>query len=643
MRVSTLIGALRLRPWFTAVSLLAWVPIHAAAQPQSLAVDTALFGSGGAVQSSNTGAGAGASQASPSGPVRLMQTNPLRESPEPTIDQASGTQQTAPSSRLGEFENYVRSISDDSVRRLGYQLIPLPGDERVPDHDAAVPADYPIAVGDEVLLLLWGSVEADLRLVVDRNGRISLPRVGAVQVAGVRNADLQALIERRVSQVFRNFQLSVSLGQLRGIRIFVTGFVPRPGTYTVNPLTSVVAALIRAGGPAASGSFRRVELKRKGLVVATFDLYDLLLRGDRSADQLVQAGDVVHVGPVGTQIALFGSVNRPAILELRPGETVANALEMVGGYNAVADRTRLTIERLSERTQQRIAELAMPKDAESTLSNGDVIRAFNATISILATESQNKRITIGGEVTRPGEYVLPPDSTLQDAIRIAGGMRPTAFIYGTQFLRYSVRITQQENYDRALRDLETDLAKSSGSRRVSSGEDVNSMRAEEDSRSRLLQRLRGLRPSGRVVLQLQPQDVDLPALMLEDQDHLYLPPKPTAVGVFGSVFNSGSYLYSSDRPIEQYLRLAGGPTRGADERSIFVVRANGQVLSALQGGGSGWFRDRSYFKSVVAEPGDTVFVPEEMDKTTFVQSAKDWTQILYQFGIGLAGIKSAVQ
>lgn len=641
MRESKSIGALRLQ-WLAVVWLLACLAPQVSAQTPSAIAGTALFGAGAFGQNSNAAAGQPTAQSDPTGPVRLMQSATIRDATDPT-GEPEAMRLAPPPARLGEFENYVRRMSDDTVRRLGSQLIQQPGDERVPDHDANVPADYPIAVGDEVLLLLWGSVDADLRMVVDRNGRISIPRVGAVQVAGVRNADLQALIERRVSQVFRNFQSSVSLGQLRGIRVFVTGFVPRPGTYTVNPLTSVVSALIRAGGPASSGSFRRIELKRKGQLVASFDLYDLLLKGDRSADQLVQAGDVVHVGPVGTQIAVVGSVNRPAVMELRPGETVSDALMMAGGFNAIADRTRLAIERLSERTRQRIAELSMPIDAGASLSNGDVIRAFNATSSILATERQNKRITIGGEVANPGEYVLPPNSTLQDAIRAAGGLRPTAFIFGTQFLRYSVRVTQQENYDRALRDLETDLAKTAGSRRVSSGEDVSALRAEEDSRSRLLQRMRNLRPNGRVVLQLKPQDVDLPALVLEDQDQLYLPPRPTTVGVFGSVFNSGSYLHNGERSIEQYLQLAGGPTRGADEGSIFVVRANGQVLSALQGGGSGWFRDRSYFKSVAAEPGDTMFVPEEMDKTTLVQSAKDWTQILYQFGIGLAGIKSALQ
>jgi protein involved in polysaccharide export with SLBB domain len=120
-----------------------------------------------------------------------------------------------------------------------------------------------------------------------------------------------------------------------------------------------------------------------------------------------------------------------------------------------------------------------------------------------------------------------------------------------------------------------------------------------------------------------------------------VPPKPTTVGVFGSVFNAASYLYGANRTIDDYLRLAGGPTRGADTRSVFVVRANGSVVSARQQESS-WFGSQG-MGNVNAEAGDTIFVPEEIEKTTFVQNAKDWTQILYQLGIGLAGLKSATK
>ena len=153
----------------------------------------------------------------------------------------------------GEFERFVQRQSVDiEIRRLGADLVTAETQAGNAELSPVVPADYVVAPGDEVLLTLWGSVDADLRLAVDRGGRINIPRVGAVQVSGVRNADLQEVVSRRIAQVFKNFQISVTLGQLRGIRVFVTGFVVRPGAYTVSSLSSVVAALMRAGGPSAA-------------------------------------------------------------------------------------------------------------------------------------------------------------------------------------------------------------------------------------------------------------------------------------------------------------------------------------------------------------------------------------------------------
>jgi protein involved in polysaccharide export with SLBB domain len=156
----------------------------------------------------------------------------------------------------------------------------------------------------------------------------------------------------------------------------------------------------------------------------------------------------------------------------------------------------------------------------------------------------------------------------------------------------------------------------------------------------LIEQLRVLRPTGRIVLQIAPSSDALPELVLENGDRVSIPARPTTVGVFGSVFSTGSYLHSYGRTVGDYLRLAGGPTRGADDTSVFVIRANGSVTSSLQE--SSLFSRGNQIAGLAAEPGDTIFVPEELDKTTWVQNAKDWTQILFNFGIGIAGIKNVL-
>jgi len=525
------------------------------------------------------------------------------------------------------------------VRRFGASLV---ADDMLAadDHDPlpVVPGDYIVRPGDEINLTIWGTVDADLQLTVDRAGRISVPRVGAVRVAGLRSAELADALSVRVGQTFRNFHLTASLGQVRPIRVFVGGYVQHPGSINVNGLSSVLHAIMRAGGPSAAGSFRDIHLRRGGKEVGVFDLYDLLLKGDRATDQLVQPDDVLFVGPVGNQVAVLGSVNQPAIYELRPDETLDDVLHMAGGFSAVADRSRVTVERLADRATGRLTELPLPAHQRDALATGDVIRVFSAVAAALPQIRQNEHVRVEGEVLRPGDYILPPGSRISDALRAAGGLTDAAYPFGTEFTRESVRKVQLLNYQRALRDFETDMAKSQANQRATSAEELNAQAAAAQSNARLLERLRQVQPTGRVVLQLQPSATALPDLPLEDGDRLTVPTRGSSVGIFGSVFNSGSFVFEPGHTAQQYLSLAGGPTRSADKESIFMIRANGSVISAQQG--SSFWHASNELTTAVIEPGDAIFVPEELNRATFIQNAKDWTQILYQFGLGLAGIKS---
>lgn len=563
--------------------------------------------------------------------------------PEDRPTAAAGLPAAPPPYVAGEFERYVQSRLGTGVeiRRLGADLLTGSYDPRTAETSPLVPADYVVAPGDEVLMTIWGAVEADLRLVVDKAGRVSVPRVGTLQLAGVRHGDLHQVVSQRLAQTFRNFQLSVSLGQLRGIRVFVTGFVAKPGVYTVTSLSTVLTALLRSGGPSAAGSFRHVELRRGNQTIAVFDLYDLMLKGDRTRDQIVQAGDVVHVGPVGMQVAVIGSVNKPVIAELKAGDTVADAIRMAGGFAAIADRKRLHLERLEDRTAARVVQIDMPADLGRPLGEGDVLRVLSAVDVALSGQMQARRVRVEGEVMRPAEYVLPAGSSIADALRMAGGLTPNAFVFGAEFTREKVKALQQQNYDRALRDLETELTRSAGSQRISSAEQASAQTTQMASATRLIERLRQLQPTGRMVLQLEPESRELPDLALEDGDRLYIPTRPTTVGVFGSVFNAATYLHANNRALGDYLRLAGGPTKGADEDSVFVVRANGNVISARQN--TGWRGSSRFLSDIIAQPGDTVFVPEEMDKTTFVQAFKDWTQVVFQFGLGAGTLLNATR
>lgn len=537
------------------------------------------------------------------------------------------------SAEPGEFELLATEANGGKpVRRFGSQMRRSETAAVAPEAPARVPPQYVVQVGDEVTVTLWGSVDAEWRLRVDRGGRLSLPRVGPVPVAGANAGELPQLLRERFERVFRGFELSAAVTDVTPMRIQITGFVERPGDFVVPALCTISRAIALADGPAAGGSYRRIRLLRGGATVALFDLYALLDGGQRGADALLQPDDVLNVEPVGPQAALLGSVNRPAVFEFLPGETVADLLRLAGGFSTVADRGRLSLERLPDRARVGAVELRLPEQAAQVLQDGDIVRALSLVMPSLPTQGRNKRVRVEGEVVRPGDYLLAPNATLADAVAAAGGATSAAFLYGAELRRESVRLVQEANYERALQELEAEVERTASAR----AKDENAA-ANEASTRQLLARLRVRRPEGRMVLDVQPDSSALPTLELEDGDQVRLPPRSQSVGVFGSVFNGGSFVHEGVRQIGDYVRRAGGPTAAADYDSAFVVRANGSVSSARQ---LGYWTGTAQFEAQSALPGDTVFVPEKLDRISIVQGAKDWTQILYQFALGIAGVKA---
>lgn len=348
-----------------ALSIAAWLPAHGQqtsinpSVPQTSPPSTAT-----SVMRSNQGnSDPNADRAQQTGPIRLDSSaypNPMGPN-NGAANPATLPPMAPPPYIPGEFELYVQSLNGLlPIRRLGADLVFT----KVEAQDAAplVPSDYQLVPGDELLLSAWGSLDADLRLTLDRSGRISIPRVGPVMLAGVRYSDVADVITKRVGRQFKSFEVSVSLGQLRGVRVYVTGFAAQPGAYSMTSLSTLSAALVKAGGPTAAGSFRDIQLRRQGRVVSTFDFYDLLISGNRNGDAVLRPDDVIHVGPVGPQVAVLGSVNQPAVVELKDGDTVDNVLKMVGGFSAVADTSRLSVERLGDRLGTRVNQLSLPVD-----------------------------------------------------------------------------------------------------------------------------------------------------------------------------------------------------------------------------------------------------------------------------------------
>jgi len=770
---------------------------------------------------------------------------------------------------LTEFQMLVAGSIGRIVPVYGADFFASVPDTFAPVQRLPVTPDYVIGPGDELLIRTWGQVSQNLHLTVDRSGSIYIPDVGEFRVAGLQFRQLQGFLKARFDRVYRNYDLNVNLGQLRSIQIFVTGEARRPGSYTISSLSTLVNAVFACGGPGPEGSLRHIHLNRNGNLVTDFDLYDLLLKGDKSKDVNLETGDVLYFPPVGPEVAIVGSVRAPAIYEMRAQESIAEGISLAGGISSVANTTTLQIERTEKQPGGNSARVAVDVEMDTAsmaapLRNADIVRVrseaprFDKTVTLrgnvatpgrfawhqgmrvsdlipnreslltpnywlrreqlglpvadfqpmmppvkidtpptqpgqtfyrgatpedpqtlgsglfpgltagvpeekvqspqansgqfqsLASSSENsdtasgaqagkvaqastpvetlgsgphlvttpqfpietqvvrtspdvdwsyavveridkntlttrlipfnlgalvndhdatsdvtlepgdvitifsdadirvpraqqtKYVRLEGEFVHSGVYSVLPGETLRQLVLRAGGFTPQAYLYGSQFSRESTRREQQQRLDEYVAALsyQIEISASNKASSVVSPQEAATVGASVSSQRELVNRLREIRATGRIVLHIDPfrSDVNsLPDLSLEDGDRFIVPPVPSTVGIVGAVYDPNSFVYIAHKDAGDYLRTAGGPNRNADRKQIFIIRADGSVVSRQYLDHTLWTDDK--FNREVIYPGDTIVVPEQLNKTTLLRGLTDWSAVFSQFALGAAAIQ----
>ena len=305
-----------------------------------------------------------------------------------------------PPEPLSEFQQFVLATTGQTLAIYGAKLFTTqPAGFGPIDHGPA-PGDLIIGPDDELRIRIWGQVNFSANLRVSREGEIYLPKVGAVHVAGLPFSAIPDHLRSVMERVYRNFELSVDLGDIHTIQIYIAGMAHQPGEYTVSALSTMVDAVFAVGGPSAAGSMRHIQLKRGGKVVADFDLYALLVKGDKEGDMQLQPADVLYIPPTGPQVALIGSVRQVGIYELRGEESIEQLLETAGGETAVANGARLSLDRIEDHARRRAFEVATDSAALATLlSDGDIVRV-DPIISIY-----RDAVTLRGAVANPGHFL----------------------------------------------------------------------------------------------------------------------------------------------------------------------------------------------------------------------------------------------
>lgn len=303
------------------------------------------------------------------------------------------------------------------LRQFGYSLFPGSVSTFAPIQDVPVGPDYILGPGDNLRINIWGAMNNAIVQTVDRNGQVFLPTVGPVKVWGLSFSQADQLIRENLSHYYRGFQTSVSMGGLRTIRIYVVGEVRQPGSFTVSSLSTAINALFAAGGPVRVGSLRNIELKRNHHTVGSFDLYDFLLRGDKTRDFRLESGDTIFIPPIGPVAAIAGEVKRPAIYELNGTTRLEDLIEMAGGLTPQSYLKRVQVIRAKPNAEREVIDVdlasiqgdgASPANIE--LRNGDLVRIYPTDPRIYNT------ISLSGEVKQPGEYEFKPDMRLSDLL-----------------------------------------------------------------------------------------------------------------------------------------------------------------------------------------------------------------------------------
>lgn len=777
---------------------------------------------------------------------------------------------TIPTWPQTEFEQMAADSAGRPLPLFGQSLFNQSPSTFAPMDQLEVPSDYVMGPGDELQIRIWGQLDADLRITVDRSGQIYIPRVGQISVAGVHYGELEPYLKSEISKLFRNFSLTATVGRLRSIQVMVVGNARYPGTYTISSLSTLVNAIFTSGGPTPQGSLRHIEVRRDGTTVTDFDFYDLLINGDKSKDVRLQPGDVLYMAPVGPLVAISGSVKNPAIYELKDKTTLSDLIQYSGGMSSLADTGRITIERVIDHQSRKTLEF--PFDEASRvlpLQDGDIVRvlsivpSFQDTVTLrgnvanpgrypwkpgmrirdlipspealltrrywldraaigeghateypvrpgfnvrclpdgkqpnsptqgttqpaasqpspqsnpqvsspgvpgysagsfttaveqpsityipcdtaeqeAATEAEvskgmehaplgsqksadteeqsttlrtarnvttdlrryapeinwdyaiiqrvnpadltskllwlsprkaiiehdegsnvelepgdivtifsqrdislpederSRYVVIEGEVARPGVYKLDKNETLHSVLQRAGGLTPNAYVYGSQLLRESARVEQQNSLDQLVNTMEVQARQSALSIAASaSGGDAQGLAQLQEG---ILGQLRGVRASGRVALPVRPNDKTLanfPDMPMEDNDRLIVPHTPSTVSVVGNVYSPGSFIFDPRLKSGAYLEMAGKGKPQSDMHHAFVLRANGIVVAANNVNGL-FTGDK--FEHLRLYPGDEIIVPYKLPTGAFARGLRDWSQIAAQLAITGASLAVVV-
>ena len=438
--------------------------------------------------------------------------------------------------------------------------------------DVPVPPSYTLGPGDKIRIEYYGNENLTKEGFITRTGTLHLPLLGPITLAGLTFSEAESLVAKKVSTELIGTNTFMTLSELRSINIYVLGAAFEPGTYTISALSTLTNALFASGGVNEVGSVRNIQVKRNGKVIKTFDLYDLLLKGDTSNDTRLQQGDTIFIPLIKQTVSVVGKVLRPGVFEIHKGENLKDVFTFSGEINP---RSNIELSRVDYKTMQRKVSIFSLENKEMLnmeIQGGDSINI----VENISLEAKN--VFLSGEFHFPGYYSINSGDTLNDLISRAGGYTKEAYSQAAIFTRLSISQVQKKAYLKTAETLEKAVVDA-----ISRGTEIDGV--AYSGILAFIEKLKEVEPIGRQVIEADPLTLKTDPrlnLTLQDGDTLFVPKRPSSITVVGEVLNSASHIYKDSLTIEDYLQLSGGLTEGADRERIFVILPNGQSFLLKQ-------------------------------------------------------------
>lgn len=472
--------------------------------------------------------------------------------------------------------------------------------------------EYLISIGDTINLKMWGAFEFEAKTTVDSQGNIFIPKVGTVNVLGIKNNLLSTHIENAVKKVFKkSVFIYADLESYQPVSIFVTGAVNKPGLYEGLSSDSIIQFLDKAKGiDTESGSYRKIKVLRQNKTIYKVDLYAFLLSGSLELFQF-HMGDVIVVDSVENYIEITGDVKRPYRFEMiKESVTLEDVLNVVLPNPTL---TNFTVTKYNQNNELSISIHAIKNNLKMNIYGGESVEF------IPDHNSKHIKIQISGEHSNIHNLIVKKGTSLQevfDNISLTSMSDALSF----QLYRTSVAKQQKKLLDAQLNDLEAKTL-TTGSLTT---EEATIRMQEAELVLNFIDRARKVEPKGQVVIN---KDTNLSNIYLEDEDNIYIPKKSHMIVVQGEVMLPGAQTYVEGMNFSDYIDSCGGYSYRANEDSVLIIHTNGKVTA---------YDDSSLFGGTYKVlPGDSILVLGKVD-AKYLQVVKDITQIVYQLAIGAA-------